>query len=115
MFYVSTPCPACGEGLLGFQMCSDGKTIVLVCDECDAVYLRPDAITRETALFPSWPDFLIEGLGCSIATAAGARWATLEEIRAAQLEKFVATPEEIKAVHGEILREMLRRRQGIDG
>ena len=90
MFHLSVGCPVCKGGAVGFRKCSDGRTLVLVCDECDAVWLRPEAITAETAVFPSSPDFRIEGLGCSIATASGSRWATLEEIRAAQLEAFVA-------------------------
>jgi hypothetical protein len=72
------------------KQCSDGKTLVLVCDECDAVWTHPGAITAETVLFPSSPDFRIEGLGCSIAAGYGSRWATLEEIRAAQMETLIA-------------------------
>lgn len=90
MFYVKPYCPVCGQGMLGFRMCSDGRTIVLLCEECGAVFLRPDEITSETALHPSWPDYVIEGLGCSTAIYAGARWATRDEIRKAGFERFIA-------------------------
>lgn len=89
MFYARD-CPICGaDGAVGFRMCSDGKTIVLVCDECDSVWLRPDQITGETLILASGPDLIIEGLGCSISVAHGAHWATLDEIRAAGLERFI--------------------------
>ena len=89
MFYASPLCPVCKGGAVGFRKCSDGKSVVLVCDECGAVWLHPGQITAETALYPSSPDFRIEALGCSIAASSGSRWATLEEIRAAQLGAFV--------------------------
>jgi hypothetical protein len=88
MFYVSG-CPFC-EGAVGFRRCSDGKTLVLVCDERDAVWLRPDDINAKNAIFLKSPDFFIESLGCSIAKKYGARWATLEEIKAVGWEPFVA-------------------------
>ncbi len=89
MFYASSECPVCKGGTVGFRKCSDGKTVVLVCDECDAVWLLPDVISAESAVFLSSPEFRIESLGCSIATAAGSRWATLDDIKAAQLDRFV--------------------------
>src|SRR5581483_9602336 len=90
MYYATALCPVCKGGAVGFRKCSDCSTLVLVCDECDAVWLRPDGITPETAVFPSSPEFRIEALDCSIGTGSGSRWATLEEIRAAQQEAFVA-------------------------
>jgi len=90
MFYALSRCPVCKGGAVGFRKCSDGRTIVLVCDECDATWLHADGITVKTAEFLSSPAFRIERLGCSIATSSGSRWATLQEIRAANLEAFVA-------------------------
>jgi len=90
MFYASPSCPVCNGGTVGFRTCGGGRTLVLVCDECDAAWTHPSAIAAETAVFPSSPDFRIEGLGCSIAAKSGSRWATLEEIRAAQMEPLIA-------------------------
>ncbi len=90
MFYASSLCPVCNGGGVGFRKCSDGNTLVLVCDECDAVWIRPIEITAEAAVFPSSPDFIVEGLDCSIAEAAGSRWATRNEIQAAGFETFIA-------------------------
>lgn len=90
MFYASPVCPACGGGVVGFRKCSDGKTLVLVCDECNAVWVHPNGITADTAVFPSSPDFRIQDLDCSIAATNGSCWATLEEIKAANMDNFVA-------------------------
>jgi hypothetical protein len=90
MFYASPLCPVCKGGAVGFRKCSDGKTIVLTCDECNAVWFSVDKITEEAATYPSSPDFHIEALNCSIASAFGSRWAVLEEIKAAQLDRFIA-------------------------
>ncbi|MCA9077469.1 MAG: hypothetical protein KDA93_20755 [Planctomycetaceae bacterium] len=38
MYYVGI-CPQCEEGLLGIRVCDD-QTVVL-CDECDALWLSP--------------------------------------------------------------------------
>ena len=89
MFYATSVCPACSGGVVGFRKCSDGQTLVLVCDECDAVWRNPDRITVDTAFFPSSPDHRIEGLDCSIATKYGSCWATSEEIKTARMEFFV--------------------------
>jgi hypothetical protein len=79
MYYVENPCPICHAGAVGFRRCSDGIAIVLMCTECDAVWLGPVVIASESAIFPTAPDYLVEGLSCS--TGAGrAGWADLPEI-----------------------------------
>jgi hypothetical protein len=95
MYYTDGSCPICSNGAIGFRKCSDGRTIVLMCDECNAVWLRPDAIKQEAAIYPSAPDYIVSAVGCSIASP-NASWAELHDIKAAGWEKFVAG-------HGEAL------------
>jgi hypothetical protein len=61
----------------------------MMCDECNAVWLRPEAISLESAIFPAAPDYMVDGLNCSVASPHGG-WAGLEEIKKAKLERFIA-------------------------
>jgi hypothetical protein len=89
MFYTKF-CPFCGKyGAVGFWRCSDGKTIVLTCDECDATWLNPASVSAEFALFPASPDFIVDNLGCSLS-GPKAGWAEREEIKAAGWDPFIA-------------------------
>jgi hypothetical protein len=54
-------------------------TIVLACDECDAVYTTPSNVKLEQAVCPQSPDFIIPGLSCSLRFPE-ARFATKDEI-----------------------------------
>ena len=89
MYYISTLCPACSTGALGFRRCSDGKSIVLLCNECAAVWLQPNTITAESAIFPTGPDYEVAELGCTIASPR-ADWAVRKEIEAAGWKAFIA-------------------------
>ena len=90
MFYAQLVCPFCKGGTVGFRLCSDGTTIVLMCDECDAVWLRADAVSLESPIFPSSPDYRVEGSGCSVATVYGSRWAKYEELLSSGVDSFIA-------------------------
>ena len=79
MFHVGDPCPVCAAGFVGFVLCSDQKTVVMVCEECDSLWKVPGKITSETALYTDGPDFTVPGLNCSIAHPA-ARWAERNDI-----------------------------------
>lgn len=79
MLYSDPPCPACEQGVLGFRMCSDQETLVLMCDECDAIWLKPGEVTNVPARFARCPEYVLEGLGVSVKPPAS-RWATREEI-----------------------------------
>ena len=74
---IEAECPACGAGIVGFRVCSDRTTLVLMCDECDAIWTSPILISLDTALFPSAPDFRVAALDCSLR---GSRWAVEEEV-----------------------------------
>jgi hypothetical protein len=63
---------------------------VMMCDECNAIWHRPDAISLESAIFPESPDYVVDQLQCSVGSSAGARWATIDQIKDNHLEAFVA-------------------------
>lgn len=96
MFFYTSFCPFCGmEGEVAFWRCSDGKTLVLMCDECNATWLNPLSVTSRSALFPASPDFIVDNLGCSLR-GPKAGYATRDEIRAVGWEPFILG--EIKAL-----------------
>ena len=54
-------CTECGQGLLGFFMCDDQKTMILLCDECDIAYGSPEDLhAGQPPLIPEagWIDAL---------------------------------------------------------
>ena len=87
---VEEDCPVCedGLGLVCFRRCTDGRTVVLLCDECGAVWLSPEAVTEEAALHPKAPRMLVPGKTCAVQ-GEGAGWATHEEVAAAGFSKFI--------------------------
>ena len=88
MFYISQVCPVCSGGSVGFRRCSDGSTVLFVCDECNATWLLPDTITAQAALFPKSPNYTVSGMSCSISGLKSG-WATLIEINNAKLESYI--------------------------
>jgi hypothetical protein len=46
-------CPRCEQGLLGLRVCAGGAHVVLMCDECDAVWTTPD--TKQRPLYLDQP------------------------------------------------------------
>jgi hypothetical protein len=89
MFYIGTPCPACFAGAVGFRRCSNEQSIVLMCNECDAVWLQPSEVTLESAFFPTAPEYAVPSLDCSLASPA-ADWAKRDEIKSVGWEGFIA-------------------------
>ena len=79
MITIPQLCPVCTTGPIGFRLCGDGRTLVLMCDECDSVWLLGAELRVETAHSPAWPDFMIPEIGCSVGSP-GARWATWEDM-----------------------------------
>jgi hypothetical protein len=77
---VQDSCPFEGPyGQIGFLLCSDHQTIVLMCDECNRIWLHPERLEADHALFAEPPDFLVPDFECSIR-APLSRWATRAEI-----------------------------------
>jgi len=88
MFYVKELCAYCQAGAVGFRRCSDQVTIVLMCDECDFVWLRPDRTTLADALFPSMETSQVPGTPYAVG-GEGAGWATLAEIEQAGWQAYI--------------------------
>lgn len=88
MFYIETRCPICKDGVIGFRGCTPGIQIVLMCDECDAVWLDPNTISSAIALSLQGPDFSVPGWNCTIRSPL-ARWATREEIIQVHWEDYI--------------------------
>jgi hypothetical protein len=88
MFYMEGHCGFCRHGDVGFQRCSDGLTIVLMCDECDAVWLDPAHRETAQALIPSMATSELPGTPYAVAGGA-AGWATLAEIEKAGWQAYV--------------------------
>lgn len=53
MFYVGN-CPCCDQGLLGIRICCEDEIGLIVCDECEAIWLEPARCTP--AIFTEQPD-----------------------------------------------------------
>jgi len=76
MYYVGT-CPFCEQGSLGIRICSKAGDAVILCDECDALWLSPElkgkpAFLEEPDLpCPYCPGNLTESPAC---------WASMGEI-----------------------------------
>jgi hypothetical protein len=88
MFFFAVECPVCGAGTRGFRLCSDKKTIVVMCDECDSVWLDPSHVTASKVIHPDSATGLISSLKCGIGM--GSRWATREEIERAGWGDLIA-------------------------
>jgi hypothetical protein len=89
MLFTKEKCPVCSYGNVGFRKCSDQKTLVLMCDECDAVWLKPEEIKFENAIFPDAPDFYLPGSSISISNPKSS-WASIKDIKRLKFEKFIA-------------------------
>jgi hypothetical protein len=89
VLYLEGLCTHCEAGQLGFRRCSDGKTIVLMCDECDFVWFDPARRTLEDSVFPDMSTFQVPGSPCSIGGGA-AGWATRAEVERAGWQAFIA-------------------------
>ncbi len=82
-------CPFDGPyGQIGFRLCSDGKTIVLMCDECDAIWEHPDHLKAENYISAEPPDFYLPDIKCSVK-APLSRWATREEVIKSGWQNFI--------------------------
>lgn len=92
MFYLQENCPVCKDGLIGLLRCSDGDTIVAMCDECYSIWGNPGAI-HEPPFVAAPPEYLLPGK--LVAVSGGAtEWATLEEILRAGLGRFASADRE---------------------
>ena len=89
MLYIAKTCPICRTGNIGFHRCSDGATVILMCDECDSIWTSPDNVAAETMLDVSEPDYKVPGLDCTPWGSKGG-WATLQDVDRVGWSSYVA-------------------------
>jgi len=89
MFYIEGACPICGTGTRGFRLCSDNASVVVMCDECEAIWLDAQRVDASDVVYADPPDYVLPGRKCSIA-ASSSRWATRAEIEATGWGNLVA-------------------------
>jgi hypothetical protein len=89
MFYLENNCPVCVDGILGFYKCSDNYTIVIMCEECNSVWLNPADIENKEPIYPRSPEFNIPELNVSMS-GGGSGWAAYEDITRAGMGNFVS-------------------------
>lgn len=88
MPYVTESCPICLTGDIRFQLFSDHYSVVLMCDECDSVWLNPQGLNSTHVAYPQPPEFVVAP-HCSIASPRS-RWATREEVAEAGWSGYIA-------------------------
>ncbi|MCC6605293.1 MAG: hypothetical protein IT327_18945, partial [Anaerolineae bacterium] len=80
MFYIVNNCPVCLYGSVGFWRCADGKTLILLCDECDSMWLNPQKVETENLLASTARNNFIPEVNCFLlGDQAGS--ATIEDIK----------------------------------
>ena len=88
MLLVREGCPICGFGNLGLRLCDDAVTVVVMCDECDAVWLDPRHLPSDAALYPQPPRFEVLDGGPSVGRP-GSRWAELHDAARAGVSEYI--------------------------
>ena len=74
-----SPCPSCGEGQVGYRLCGDRETVVLLCDNCALVWMHPNKVDADHARDPLNPEFA--RIHPQVELRAS-RWAEAKEIEA---------------------------------
>jgi hypothetical protein len=67
------PCPFC-QTEVGFFACRGGNIVVLMYDECEAIWLDPIEVDRQHALWPEQAEFSIPGMK-QLLSLDDAQWA----------------------------------------
>jgi len=71
MFYVSTSCPTCHQGMVGFCRYQDDTQLGLMCQRCETLYSDPEHLSSGHGQYPPHD---------AVSEAHPARWATQNEI-----------------------------------
>jgi hypothetical protein len=89
MLVAQNHCPFDGPyGQICFRLCANGESIVLMCNECDAVWLEPEHFEIDYFLSPQPPDFLVPGTNCSVG-GPKSRWASKDEVSKKGWSSFI--------------------------
>jgi hypothetical protein len=85
MFYVGF-CPVCEGGAVGIRICGSVKHAIFLCDECDALWTKPDL--EDDAAFPEQPHLPCPHCGTSLWEQP-AHWASREDVATFGLQESV--------------------------
>lgn len=85
-------CPSCKEGQLGYRLCANRETVVLLCENCALVWTHPNRLGAEQARDPLNPDFARQHPQVQLRSS---RWATAEEVTAWGWGAYLLTPDDI--------------------
>src|SRR5689334_22325122 len=89
MVFIEPSCPICTTGTIGFRLCSNRLRMVLMCDECNSVWLDPATIQAENAHYPKPPNFVVPiTVDCSISKPLS-QWASRDEVDASHWSSFI--------------------------
>lgn len=86
MFFIEKSCPLCQSGAVGFRLTSR-RDVLLMCNECDAVWTSPNDVELKSAVFPSQPEFQVNSHGS--VKSPDSQWAGLSDIRLAGFEQWI--------------------------
>jgi len=91
-------CPCCQSGQLGFRLCADRESVVILCDDCALVWTHPSKITAEHARDPVSQEFSRQLPGIQLQKS---RWATAEEIHKVGWSAYVLKPTTLSSEYEE--------------
>jgi hypothetical protein len=85
-------CPCCQEGQLGYRLCGDRETVVILCSECAMVWLHPSKLEADQARDPVAQDFARHHPQVQLRNS---RWATPEEVSQWGWAAYLLKPSEL--------------------
>ena len=91
MISIKKTCPVCDSGPITFRKCSDGKTIILFCEECELLWENPEQISSDKILELEDHNGKISGKEI-YAFGPKTDWASKDEIINQGWEKFIPPP-----------------------
>ncbi|MBS2038708.1 hypothetical protein JST97_27250 [bacterium] len=74
---VCCPCPSCQEGSVGYRLCANRETVVLLCDNCALVWMHPNQVDADHARDPLNPEFARQHPQVGLRSS---RWANQTEV-----------------------------------
>lgn len=87
-FFPNLFCAFCEQyGHLLFLYCEDKDVVILRCDECQTIWLDPEAIHEHNFILIKRSGQIIPEVGCSIQNS---HWATREEVAALGWDKYIS-------------------------
>lgn len=85
-------CPLCQDGKLGFRLCSDRQTVVVLCDTCAMIWGNPDKLDEAHAFDPLDPNLRRKHPGADLRPS---QWARPEDVEAFGWGRYLITPESL--------------------